>query len=142
MGDNLSMLRTQSHVMVDITEVPPKAVAEKDGWRKMDIRFPLPEDVARAGGVALFRAVFSPGAEHQAHIHPNADEFFYIIRGHAAIGAGDEEHEVGPGTVDFVPRGVPHWLRNLDPGGEVEVVGGYLGVGSLEEAGYVKVDRA
>jgi quercetin dioxygenase-like cupin family protein len=130
------MVSNQHHYMTNIAEVPPKGVSADQGWVGMDIRFPLPPDVARRGGVALFRAVFRPGAQHRAHVHPNADEFFYVVRGRAAIGAGDEEHEVGAGTVDFVPRGTVHWLRNLDAQGEVEVVGGYLGVGTLEEAGY------
>jgi quercetin dioxygenase-like cupin family protein len=80
--------------------------------------------------------VFPPGAAHEAHRHPNADEFFYVIRGRALLGAEQEEHEAGPGTVEFVPAGKVHWLRNLDSSEPVEVVGGYLGVGSLEEAGY------
>lgn len=131
-----AMVSNANHYMVQIAEVEPRGVTAEQGWVGMDIRFPLPPELARGGGVALFRAVFPPGAQHRAHVHPNADEFFYVIRGRAAIGAGQEEHEVGAGTVDFVPRGTVHWLRNLDPESEVEVVGGYLGVGSLEEAGY------
>ena len=128
-----------NHYMVNISDIEPKEVRADQGWISMDIRFPLPIEVARAGGVALFRAVFKPGAEHRAHQHPNADEFFYVIRGRAAIGSGDEVHEVGAGTVELVPRGTTHWLRNLDSD-EVEVLGGYLGVGSLEEAGYIQAD--
>lgn len=130
-------VHSKNHFMVNIADVEPKAVRPDQGWISMDIRFPLPVDLARAGGVALFRAVFTPGAEHRAHTHPNADEFFYVIRGRAEIGSGDEIHEVGAGTVEFVPRGTVHWLRNIDRSEEVEVVGGYLGVGSLEEAGYI-----
>ena len=137
------MVSNENHYMVHIDEVKPKQVSTEQGWNKMDIRFPLPVEIARSGGVALFRAVFSPGAEHRAHLHPHADEFYYIIRGRAAVGSGTEEREVPAGTVDFVPKGQVHWLRNLDPEGEVEVVGGYLGVGSLEEAGYEYVgDRS
>lgn len=135
------MVSNANHFMVSISDVEPRAVSAEQGWVGMDIRFPLPPEVARRGGVALFRAVFRPGAQHRPHIHPNADEFFYVIRGRAAIGAGGEEHEVGAGTVDFVPRGTVHWLRNLDAEGEVEVVGGYLGVGTLEEAGYLLPQR-
>ncbi|HUZ89479.1 MAG TPA: cupin domain-containing protein [Candidatus Acidoferrales bacterium] len=135
------MVRNDNHYMVHIDEVPPKSVSVQQGWNKMDIRFPLPVDIARSGGVALFRAVFAPGAEHRAHVHPNADEFYYVIRGRAAVGNGTEEREVEAGTIDFVPKGKIHWLRNLDPNGEVEVLGGYLGVGSLEEAGYEYVGQ-
>ncbi len=136
------MVRNDHHFMTNLREVERKAVLAEDGWLGMDIRFPLPEDLASSSGVALFRAVFRPGAQHRAHRHPNADEFFYVIRGRAEIGAGDEAHEVGPGTVELVPRGVVHWLRNLEPGDDVEVLGGYLGVGSLEQAGYECVGEA
>lgn len=132
-----STVHNANHYLVNIADVEPKTVRADQGWISMDIRFPLPVEVARSGGVALFRAVFKPGAEHRAHRHPNADEFFYVIRGRAAIGSGDEVHEVGAGTVEFVPKGTVHWLRNLDAESEVEVLGGYLGVGSLEEAGYI-----
>lgn len=137
----LAMISNANHFMTRVSEVEPRGVRAEQGWVGMDIRFPLPPEVARRGGVALFRAVFRPGAQHRAHLHPNAAEFFYIIRGQAAIGAGDEEHEVGPGTIDFVPRGIVHWLRNLDPDSEVEVLGGYLGVATLEEAGYTLAHR-
>ncbi|MGH7903842.1 MAG: cupin domain-containing protein [Candidatus Dormibacteraceae bacterium] len=136
------MVRNDNHYLVHIDEVAPKAVSESQGWQGMDIRFPLPEEIARSGGVALFRAVFRPGARHKPHRHPDADEFFYVIRGRAAIGTEAEEHDVTAGTVEFVSRGRVHWLRNLDPAGEVEVLGGYLGVGSLEEAGYEYVGEA
>ena len=122
--------------MIHIGEVAPREVPVEEGWRGMEIRFPLPPDLARSCGVALFRTVFEPGAEHRPHRHPHADEFFYVIRGRAAVGTEDEEREVGPGTVELVRRGRLHWLRNLDANRQVEVVGGYLGVGSLEEAGY------
>ncbi|MBO0683852.1 MAG: cupin domain-containing protein [Candidatus Dormibacteraeota bacterium] len=111
-------------------------VSEDDGWSGMDIRFPFPEDVARIAGLALFRAVFGRGAAHKVHRHPNAHEFFYVVRGRAEIGTEEEVHEVAAGTVEFVRRGKSHWLRNLEPDEEVEVVGGYLGVATLDEAGY------
>jgi len=132
----------KSHFMTAIGDVAPQAVRADQGWVGMDIRFPLPPEVAREAGVALFHALFKPGAQHRAHIHPNADEFFYVIRGHAEIGSGDEVYAVGAGTVEFVRRGAVHWLRNLDPQEEVEVLGGYLGVASLEEAGYEYVGEA
>ena len=130
------MVENEHHYMVNVAEVAPRPVSEAEGWKSMDIRFLLPEEVGRSAGVALFRAIFPPRAQHERHRHPNADEFFYVLRGRPAIGTEDEEHEVEPGTVELVRRGRVHWLRNLDPSSEVEVLGGYLGVGSLDEAGY------
>lgn len=118
-----------------VDRVTPSPVRSEDGWQAVDIRFLLPPSLRLSAPVALFRALFPPGAAHRTHTHPNADEFVYVIRGRARLGAGDEERDGGPGTVQLIPAGVVHWLQNL--GDEpVEVLGGYLGVRSLQEAGY------
>ncbi|MGH9101564.1 MAG: cupin domain-containing protein [Acidimicrobiales bacterium] len=122
-----------------VESVQPKAVSAEDGWHQVDIRFLLPESLELASPLAPFRATFPPGAEHRTHTHPDADEFVYVISGRCALGAGDEEREGGAGSVQLIPAGVVHWLRNLDPESPVEVVGGYLGVRSLEKAGYLYV---
>ncbi|MBO0828494.1 MAG: cupin domain-containing protein [Streptosporangiales bacterium] len=120
----------------DVEDVPPTSVRSEDGWQAVDIRFLLPPSMQLSSPVALFRALFPPGAAHRTHTHPDADEFVYVIRGKARIGAGDEERDAGPGTVQLIPAGTVHWLHNLDEDEPVEVVGGYLGVQSLQEAGY------
>ncbi|MCH7547977.1 MAG: cupin domain-containing protein, partial [Candidatus Krumholzibacteriota bacterium] len=35
----------------------------------------------------------------------------YVLRGRARIGIGDDVHEVGAGTVIYIPAGTPHWYR-------------------------------
>lgn len=132
---DLKMIRNDDHFMVHVDEVAPRAVDPERGWKAMDIRFLLPDDVA-AQGVCLFRTVFGPGAAHEKHFHPDAAEFLYVVRGRAGVGAGAEEFVAESGSVQVIPAGAVHWLRNLDADEEVEVVGGYLGVRSLEEAGY------
>jgi len=122
--------------LADVSSVAPREVSDSAGWHNVDIRFLLPASLGLPVPVGLFRALFPPGAEHRMHVHPEADEFFYLIAGHAALGAGDAEQEAGPGTVQLIPAGTVHWLRNLDPNQSVEVVGGYLGVRTLDEAGY------
>jgi len=129
------VIPTDSHFLVEIDDVPAHEVREEQGWRGIDIRFPLPTELAKAAGIALFRVIAGPSARHKVHTHPNADEIFYVIRGNAVIGVGEESHEIKAGSVDFVPKGTPHWMR-VDPDSEIESVGGYLKVGSLDEAGY------
>lgn len=131
------MLQTEDQFVTTVDEVAPSERAQPDdGWHRMDIRFLLPKEVAGDAGVCLFRAVFEPGAQHERHHHPNCWEVFYVIRGRAGIGGGDDETVAERGTVQVVPPGKVHWLRNLDPDEPVEVVGAYLGVDSLESAGY------
>src|SRR5579884_541763 len=42
------------------------------------------------------------------HYHERTDEFYYIIAGHGTMVLDDEEIEVHPGVVVYVPRGVKH----------------------------------
>ncbi|HZU16433.1 MAG TPA: cupin domain-containing protein [Candidatus Dormibacteraeota bacterium] len=124
--------------LVHVDEVPAAPVRAEEGWQDVDIRFLVGEERGGVRSACLFRTLFPPGAAHRPHRHPRADEVLYVLRGRARVGADGEEREVGAGTAQFVPAGVVHWLRN--PGAEtVEVVGAYLGVGSLAEAGYEPV---
>jgi quercetin dioxygenase-like cupin family protein len=137
-GEPLAMgVRNDDTFVTHVSEYAPAPLSAEDGWRKMDIRFILNRADSGAGSVCVFRTLFEPGAAHEIHTHPGADEFLYVVRGHCMVGAGDaQEWDAGPGTLQFIPAGRKHWLRNVDPFEPVELIGGYAGVGSLEEAGY------
>ncbi|HLH68577.1 MAG TPA: cupin domain-containing protein [Candidatus Dormibacteraeota bacterium] len=127
--------------LIHVDDVPPAPVRAEEGWHGLDIRFLVGEDRGAVRSACLFRTLFPAGAAHQPHRHPHADEVLYVVRGRATVGAEGEEREVPAGTAQFVPAGAVHWLRNQ--GQEtVEVVGAYLGVGSLAEAGYEPVEEA
>jgi quercetin dioxygenase-like cupin family protein len=131
-----ALIRTENHTLTNIEDdVAVAGVSPDQGWKQMRIRF-FDGEASGSENCCMFRASFPPGAAHERHFHPNADEFFYLISGRAAVGAGDEEHVAERGTVQFIPAGKVHWLRNLDPDEGVEVVGIYVGGRTLEEAGY------
>ena len=135
------MAEEKGTFVTTVAEVAPKDVQAADGWHKMDIRFLIPPEHQQPGcEVALFRAIFPPGAQHAVHRHAHAPEFFYVLAGRPVIGDRDGEREVGPGTMQLVPAGAVHWLRNPSPDTTVEVVGGYVGATSLETAGYERVE--
>lgn len=125
-----------SRYHVRAEDVSPRTTQEKDGWRRTDFRILLGQHNVGSAGACMYRTVFPPGARHNKHLHAAADEVVYVIRGRGAHGQGDEEWEVRAGSSYFIPRGVPHWLRNLDPVEPVELVGVYIGVGSFEDTGY------
>jgi quercetin dioxygenase-like cupin family protein len=127
------------HFQLHVDEMEPAPVRREEGWRNMDIRFLVREDNAGAGEVCFWRTVFPPGAAHERHYHPNAAEVLYVLRGRGAAGTEEEEHEVSAGTVQYIPKGAVHWLRNLDDQEELEIVGCYAPAGSLDQAGYVFV---
>ena len=124
------------HFRIHVTEMAPAAVAAKDGWRQMDIRFLINRDNAGAEEACFWRTVFPPGAAHERHAHPRAAEILYVISGTGAAGNEDGEVEVSAGSAIYVPAGAVHWFRNLDEAEPVEVVGVYAPAGSLEDAGY------
>ncbi len=47
------------------------------------------------------------------HIHPNADELFYILEGTLLMKNGDELTEVTAGDIVYIPKGVPHTFANM-----------------------------
>ncbi len=122
----------------NIATVHNARVRREDGWVDLNIKF-IPETLSGFDDVCLFRASFPPGATHQRHIHVNAVEFFYVISGRGMSGFGEEEHEVVAGDFEMIEKGSVHWLRNVSDVDSIEVIGGYLAVGSLEEAGYEPV---
>lgn len=129
----------KGHFTLHVSDMAPAPVEPDAGWREMDIRFLVNRDNANAREMCFWRTVFPPGGAHERHQHPNAAEVFYILRGRGASGVDELEHEVGPGTVEYIAPGVVHWFRNVDPHEELELVGCYAPGGSLEEAGYVFV---
>jgi mannose-6-phosphate isomerase-like protein (cupin superfamily) len=52
------------------------------------------------------------------HVHHDADEWFYVVRGTFAVEVGDERFTATAGDSMFAPRGVPHVWANVgdEPG--------------------------
>lgn len=123
-------------MQVHVSEVPRTAFAPLPGQvGDPDVRFLI--SGAQAGTpVCLFRCVFPPGALHGRHRHAGADEFVYIIRGHAAAGDGEAEFDAPAGTAIYSPRGQVHWIRNISESEDLELFGGFAGVADLDAAGY------
>lgn len=43
----------------------------------------------------------------------NEDEAYYVVSGQAQITVGEETIFVGPGTLVFVERQMPHWFHDV-----------------------------
>jgi len=59
-------------------------------------------------GMVVVEDIAPAGATSGIHVHLNADEVFYVVRGRGRILIGEEEHEVKTGDFAFVPVGVDH----------------------------------
>ena len=57
---------------------------------------------------------YSPGKGLKAHLHPESEEIYYIMKGRATVYLGKEQrpHLVGPDTAVYIPSKTIHWFRN------------------------------
>ena len=136
---DLAMPRTgmRRGIFTHLDEVPPENMDAGDGWMISDFRLPI--GTHNGSSTTLFRARFLPGAVHKKHRHENCEEIYYVISGHGLAGAGADRVEVRGGHFHYVPAGVEHWLHNLSQTEPIEVVGIYIGAGSVAETGYVYI---
>jgi quercetin dioxygenase-like cupin family protein len=121
---------------INRSDVPFESGLRRDeGWVDMQVQFLV--DQARAGSEDLLLGwtVLPPGARHDRHRHPNADEFFIVLTGNGMIYTDDEDQPALEGDVLFTRRGHWHGFNNT---GDVDVtlVWGWSGAGSLDAAGY------
>jgi oxalate decarboxylase len=68
-----------------------------------------------------------PGAMHEPHWHPNANEWHYVVKGRSRVTlfASDKRMavaELSPGDCAYIPRGCGHLVQNIGEG-ECEIVG-------------------
>ncbi|HET9404577.1 MAG TPA: cupin domain-containing protein [Burkholderiales bacterium] len=124
---------TGIHVHID--DVKPSRMNAKDGWSITDFRLPIGRH--NGSSTTLFWAKFMPGAVHKKHRHDRCEELYYVVRGRGLAGAGPDRAEVRAGHVHYIPRGVEHFMHNLSRAEPLEVIGVYVGAGSVEETGYV-----
>jgi quercetin dioxygenase-like cupin family protein len=113
---------------------------EDEGWIDMQVQFLI--DARRAGSDRLVvgRTVLPPGARHERHRHPNADEFLVVLRGRGEIYTDEGREPSGEGDVIFTPRGHWHGFDNTS-GEDVLLLWGWSGAGSLKAAGYELPDE-
>jgi quercetin dioxygenase-like cupin family protein len=53
-----------------------------------------------------------PGFMTTLHLHPETDEQVYVLEGVLSVYVDGSWHELGPGTLGVLPRGVPHAQGN------------------------------
>jgi uncharacterized RmlC-like cupin family protein len=73
---------------------------------------------AGAQALSLQRVTISAGAPEGAHLHERHETALYLLRGTLVVFHGDwlQEHAVvRPGEYFYLPAGVAHAMRALDP---------------------------
>lgn len=69
----------------------------------------------RATGASKFSAgvvLLEPGKGHNTHAHPGCEEILYVVSGFGKQTVADEETELKPGMLIFIPADVEHSTVN------------------------------
>jgi mannose-6-phosphate isomerase-like protein (cupin superfamily) len=67
---------------------------------------------ADTGTLSLGLYVLPAGDKDPQQPHTE-DEIYYVVSGAARIQVGDEDEEIGPGSVIFVETGAPHRFHSI-----------------------------
>ncbi len=68
------------------------------------------------GGIDVVDHRVPAGYAPPRHVHVGQDEVFYVIDGVFTVGCGERSWPAGPGSLVFLPRGVPHGFTVSDHG--------------------------
>jgi quercetin dioxygenase-like cupin family protein len=75
----------------------------------MGSHFTFLADAADTGAAySLIEASLRPGDEPPPHVHTGEDEAYYILDGHFTFRCGETVTSADPGSLVFLPRGLPH----------------------------------
>ena len=111
------------------------ALGAAGGFIDMGVHWLVTTQTVGACALVLATSTFTPGGSHDLHRHPHADEFFLVLQGGGEHLTQDGPARLNPGDMAYIPAGEWHGFRT-DPGVTTRTVYGYLGAGSLEQAGY------
>lgn len=82
-------------------------------------------------GLAVFEQTgLTPKGGPPLHVHPDQDEWFYVIEGQYSFQVGEERFAMKAGDTIFLPRTVPHAFVQLSQKGKMIV--SYLPAGKME----------
>jgi quercetin dioxygenase-like cupin family protein len=119
---------------------PDGSLKAEDGWVNMNVKFLITRESVGSSQTVFGITIFPPGAKHDIHRHPNAEETEYIVEGHGIARVGDDDVEMGAGDIVFVKTGDYHGFYNTSETDRAVMVWCYGGAASLAEAGYVRED--
>src|SRR5260370_8213613 len=92
----------------NLRDVPRVGGLKRDeGWINMQVQFLIDQKSAGSDKLLIGRTVLPPGARHDKHRHPNADEFFIVIQGGGFIYTDTVREPSAQGDLIFTPP--PHF---------------------------------
>lgn len=83
------------------------------------------------GELAVFEQIgLTPNGGPPLHVHPNQDEWFYVVEGEYLFQVGADRFQMKAGDTIFLPRKIPHAFMQLTEKGKMIV--SYLPAGRME----------
>ena len=67
------------------------------------------------GGYGMLEVVVPEGHGSPWHVHPEEDEWFYVLEGNLTVYVGDTRIDLATGGFAFGPKGVPHTFIGAGP---------------------------
>ena len=84
------------------------------------------------GELAVFEQIgLTPNGGPPLHVHPNQDEWFYVVEGSYLFQVGADRYQIKAGDTIYLPRKVPHAFVQLSEKGKMIV--SYLPAGKMEK---------
>lgn len=121
---------------VSLAETPQtEGGPPQEGGIKMRVQWLISQQRGGATEVVFGRTVMPPGAAHEWHRHPGAEEFIYLLEGSGTVLNDDDEVPARRGDVWLSPVGTWHGFRNTSDAAVV-LFWGWAGAGSRAAAGY------
>jgi quercetin dioxygenase-like cupin family protein len=75
------------------------------------------------GQFGMLEIVVPPGLGSPWHVHPEEDEWFYVLEGNLTFYVGDTRFDLTAGGFAFGPKGVPHTFVGAGPSPARALVG-------------------
>lgn len=102
----------QTHKYRLLSQPPRRVFKGGRDWRVDSIQFPISRTIT---GVVLD---LDPGALRELHWHPTADEWQYVIEGHASVTLFGSHgryriEQLEKGDVGYIPQGYGHSIENV-----------------------------
>ena len=62
---------------------------------------------------SVAHVLISPQKSSKLHVHPIAEESYYVLNGKAQVQVGEEQSIVTPGQIVLIPPGKVHQVKNI-----------------------------
>ena len=113
------------------------SLSADDGWVNMDVQWIITRSTVGSRQTVFGVTTFPPGARHDIHNHPHAEEVEYLIEGSGIARIGNANVAVKAGEVVFVAENEAHGFWNTSETDRAVMIWCYGGAASLDDAGYI-----